>query len=122
MPRNVGINRILYSVASYSMRYKVDEMGANPLTYAVPLHGENTPHFEIKHMFHNKRYEIMQLIQLHSFHHGENDAADSAAYFFFHSGGAARPRRPPQNEKKRMQLNQLHPCNHENKYAAESTA
>ena len=29
----------------------------------------------------------MQLIQLHSFHHGENYAADSTAYFFFHSGG-----------------------------------
>ena len=25
--------------------------------------------------------EIMQLIQLHSFHHGENDAADSAFLF-----------------------------------------
>ena len=26
-----------------------------------------TPHFKIKNMFHNKRYEMMQLIQLHNF-------------------------------------------------------
>ena len=45
----------------------------------------------------------MQLIQLHSFHHGEKDAADSTAFFFFHSGGAAWGRSaqaPPEWKKK----------------------
>ena len=35
-----------------------------------------------------KDEEIMQLIQLHSLHHCEKDAADSTACFFY-SGGAA---------------------------------
>ena len=42
-------------------------------------------------MFHNKRYEMMQLIQLHSCFHGNNDAADSTAFFFF-PRAANRPR------------------------------
>ena len=43
-----------------------------------------------------KDMEIMQLIQLHSFHHGEKDAADSTAFFFFILGG---PPGAARNEK-----------------------
>ena len=66
----------------------------------------------------------MQLIQLHTCFHGYKDAADSTASFFFFIPGwpaLSGPRRPPQNEKKIMQLNQLHNF-HEKNYAAESTA
>ena len=47
--------------------------------------------------------EIMQLIQLHSCFHGENDAADSTAFCFSHSGGAAWGpwAQAPQNENNR---------------------
>ena len=65
----------------------------------------------------------MQLIQLHTFFHGEKDAADSIAFFFIHSGGGAWGRSaeaPPRNGKKSMQLNQMHPFLHSKKYAAES--
>ena len=50
----------------------------------------------------------MQLIQLQSFFHEKNDAADSTA--FFHSGGAwaERPQAAPPEWKKSVQLNQLH--------------
>ena len=43
----------------------------------------------------------MHLVQLQSFTHGENDAADSTA--FFHSGGAAwgRSAQAPHRERKR---------------------
>ena len=46
--------------------------------------------------------EIMQLIQLHSFHHGEKDAADSTAFFFSFWGGLGRaaPGGPPRMKKK----------------------
>ena len=56
----------------------------------------------------------MQLIQLHSCFHGENDAADSTAFCFFHSGGGlgglgrAAPGGPPRMKKSRMLLSQLH--------------
>ena len=49
----------------------------------------------------------MQLIQLHSFHHGEKDAADSTAFFFFHSGGAAWgpwSQAPPEWKKQKKQI------------------
>ena len=44
----------------------------------------------------------MQSIQLQSFFHEKNDAADSTAFFFFHSGGAwaERPQAAPPRMKK----------------------
>ena len=46
----------------------------------------------------------MQLIQLQSCFHGDNDAADSTAFFFFHSGGAwaERPQAAPPEWKKNL--------------------
>ena len=69
------------AVASYYpciLRNDFRTLRVQPLSIAYPQ-----AHLVIKDM------EIMQLIQLHSFHHGEKDAADSTAFFFFHSGGAA---------------------------------
>ena len=51
--------------------------------------GEGVPIFlrilNSKEFFMPKDMKIIQLIQLHDFHHGENDTADSTAPFLFHS-------------------------------------